>query len=116
MENYLAVMYRIDAGINAYCLAMGEDCDWKDDAGDRIYFCDIEEKTWDERGYEVVKRALNAEYNMSIDKDVKRCFNDYVKLVKYYLNSGRTAYDNKMLELWLDFIEAGVNKKINDGE
>ena len=111
MENYLAVMYRIDAGINAYCLAMGEDCDWKDDAGDKIYFCDIEARAWDERGYDVVRMALSAEYNLESERDFKRCFNDYIKMVKYYLNSGRGSYDNKMLELWLDFIEAWMNKK-----
>ena len=111
MENYLGVMYRIDAGINAYCLAIGDDREWKNEDGEALTFCEVVEEAIEERGYEVVKRALNAEYNMSIDKEVKRCFNDYVKLVRYYLNSGRNIYDNKSLELWLDFIEAWMNKK-----
>lgn len=110
MENYLGVMYRIDAGINAYCLAMGEDCDWTDDAGDKIYFCDIEAKCWEERGYDVVSRALREEYNLESERDFRRCFNDYIKTVKYYLNMGRDTYDNKRLELWLDFIEGHINK------
>ena len=111
MENYLAVMYRIDAEVNAYCLEMGEDCDWKDDAGDRIYFCDIEERCWEERGYDAVRRALSAEYNLESGRDFKRCFNDYIKMVKYYLNMGRDVYDNKRLEWWLDFLEVQINKQ-----
>ena len=111
MENYLGVMYRIDAGINAYCLAMGEDREWRNEDGDMLSFCEVEEMAVEERGYELVKKAVTEEYNIGIKKEFDRCFEDYTKLARYFLDKGRAYYENKILEFWLDILEAQLNEE-----
>ena len=111
MENYLGVMYRIDAGINAYCLAMGEDREWRGDNGEVLYLCEIVEEAIEERGQELIKTVLSDEYDIRIKVEFNRCFEDYTKLVRYFLNKGRAYYENKILEFWLDFLEVQINKQ-----
>ena len=110
MENYLGVMYRIDAGIKSYCLAIGEDREWKNEDGEMLSFCEVEEMVIEERGYELVEKVLRDEYDIRVKKEFERCFEDYTKLARYYLDRGRAYYENKILELWLDFLEVQINK------
>lgn len=110
MENYLGVMYRIDAGINAYCLAIGEDREWKNEDGEALAFCELVEAVIEERGQELIKKALSDEYNIRIKAEFNRCFDDYTKLVRYFLNKGLAYHENKILEFWLDFLEVQINK------
>lgn len=111
MENYLGVMYRIDAGINAYCLAIGDDREWKNDDGEALTFCELVEEAIEERGQELIKKVLSDEYAIRSKAEFNRCFEDYTKLVRYFLNKGRAYYENKILELWLDFLEVQINKQ-----
>ena len=111
MENYLGVMYRIDAGINAYCLAIGDDREWKNEDGEVLTFCELVEEAIEERGHELIKKALSDEYAIRIEAEFNRCLEDYIKLVRYFLNKGRAYYENKILEFWLDFLEVQINKQ-----
>ena len=111
MENYLAVMYRIDAGINAYCLAIGEDKGWRNDDSDVLSFCEVVELVLEETGYELVKKVLGDEYKIEGKREFDRCFEDYCKLARYFIDGGRGYYENKILEFWLDILEAQLNKE-----
>lgn len=111
MENYLGVMYQIDAEINAYCLAIGEDREWKNEDGEMLSFCEVEEMAIEERGYELVKKVLRDEYDIRVKKEFERCFEDYTKLARHFLDTGRAYYENKILEFWLDSLEAQLNKE-----
>lgn len=111
MENYLGVMYRIDAGIDAYCLAIGEDREWKNEDGEALTVCELVEEAIEEKGYELIKKALSDEYAIRSEAEFNRCFEDYTKLVRYFLAKGRAYYENKILELWLDFLEVQINKQ-----
>lgn len=115
MENYLAVMYRIDAGISAYCLAIGEDREWRRDNGEMLYVCEIVEEAVEERGQELVKKVLGDEYKIECKREFDRCFEDYCKLKRHFIDGGRGYYENKLLEFYWDFIEEWMNKKINEG-
>ena len=111
MENYLGVMYQVDAGIKAYCLAIGEDREWRGECGEMLSACELVEVAIEERGYEVVKRVLKERYNISSKTEFDRCFNDYIKLARYFLNKGRAYYENKILEFWADILEAQLNRE-----
>ena len=111
MENYLAVMYRIDAGIKAYCLAIGEDNGWRNEDGDVLLFCEVGEMALEERGYELVKKVLGDEYKIEGKREFDRCFEDYCKLARYFIDKGRGYYENKILEFWLDILEVQLNKE-----
>ena len=111
MENYLGVMYRIDAGINAHCLASGEDKGWRNEDGDMLSFCEVVEIALEEIGYELVKKALGDEYKIEGKREFDRCFEDYCKLARYFIGGGRGYYENKILEFWLDILEAQLNRE-----
>jgi hypothetical protein len=111
MENYLGVMYRIDAGIKEHCWASGEDKGWRNEDGDVLSFCEVGEMALEEIGYELVKKVLGDEYKIEGKREFDRCFEDYCKLARYFIDGGRGYYENKILEFWLDILEAQLNKE-----
>ena len=111
MEKFLAVMYRIEAGISAYCLAKGEDMEWKDEGGLAVSICDLEDKVLEEKGFELIKKVVREEYNIKDKNEFERCFNDYIKLARHYLERGLALCEKEILWQWLEVLEAEINRQ-----
>lgn len=111
MENFLAVMYRIEAGVSAYCLAEGEDMEWEDEGGIAVTICDLEDKVFEEKSFELIKKAIREEYNIKDENEFERCFNDYTKLARYYLERGLALCEKEILWQWLEVLEAEINRQ-----
>ena len=58
------------------CLASGEDKGWRNEEGDVLSFCEMEEMAVEEIGYELVKKVLGDEYKIEGKREFDRWTGD----------------------------------------